>query len=158
MKQGIGYTVIAAIVMQMTGCASTPPEPEALSPQMQKLYEEEARKVMKGPVELTISYCGSQAEIPSRSKVVNFGKNAVFEETDSVGYELLVNAIGFDGKVRISISANWRDNSYKGLSHLSKSYYESMITVDGKASKETVIPINEEESCFSVTANSLQAK
>ena len=149
MKQSVFHAaLVAAFVLQMTGCASSPP---ALEASTQQRVIDALKMAQQGPVELTVGYCDSQRNWPVRKQVVAMGGAAVFDPTEATIYVLKVKPFKTaDGKMVMALTAQWQDK----IERRDVIFSRQILTNDGEISPQSVIHVNGHDSCFTVTARS----
>jgi hypothetical protein len=150
MKQKrVHAALVAAFVVQMTGCASSSPEQKASSQLTQQRVIEALKIAPRGPVELTVGYCDSQRDLPALKQVVAIGDTAVFDPTAATIYELKVKPLKTeDGKMVMLMTAHWLDK----VERQDVLFSRQILTNDGEISPQSVLNINGIDSCFTVTA------
>lgn len=149
MKQSIVHAaLVAAFVLQMTGCASPP---LALEASTQQRVIDALKMAPQDTVELTVGYCDSQRDLPIRKQVVAMGGVAVFDPTEATIYVLKVKPLkSADGKMVMSLTAQWKDK----FERRDVIFSRQILTNDGEISPQSVLKVNGHDSCFTVTARS----
>ncbi|WP_421556765.1 hypothetical protein [Pseudomonas kitaguniensis] len=149
MKTNIVHVaLVATLFMQITSCTSSSSEQKAPA---QQRGNDAIKMAPRESVELAVSYCDSQRELPVRKQVVTLGDTAIFEPTDATIYELKIKPFkNADGIMVMSMIAQWRDN----VERRDVLFSRQILTQEGEISPQSVLKINGHNSCFTVTARS----